>query len=462
MEYFTRKKEKKHHEEKTRSEVPVLTPNDELFLERMVSEEGSPPPLPDRSNSFTTGVPPENDGQLVLHESSQNEQSDDELSRAGDDAMDSKTSEEEVKGGSQSRVTDRKGDETTVEERSKSPKGRRMKTPWSLFQRVGTKKEKKSKSEDKNVAIDVPLTSDEGKAKVAGNGRKTVNRDPARKEENDISEVLEKLNLSAENNKAFSLSKESQVLVQKFTLVLKDLVNGVPTAYDDLVGLLDESQGQLQKSYGHLPPFLQKLIKTSPTKLTGNLAPEFLATAAAAEGMGGAAGEPGKKTGIRIPNLKDLVTKPGAVVGILKAIMNTLKLRWPAFIGTNVLWSLGLFVLLFVFWYCHKRGREVRLAKEKLATDECTDAEGSGRVEELEDDQMLEGEIDLTQPLVGRRSSDNNSNSKDNGGVKKVQRKAHRKSTTVSDAERDAERRRKWASAPSNAPLDSQQSCIVS
>jgi hypothetical protein len=26
-------------------------------------------------------------------------------------------------------------------------------------------------------------------------------------------------------------------------------------------------------------------------------------------------------------------------------------------------------VLLFVFWYCHKRGREVRLEKEKLAAE---------------------------------------------------------------------------------------------
>jgi hypothetical protein len=41
--------------------------------------------------------------------------------------------------------------------------------------------------------------------------------------------------------------------------------------------------------------------------------------------------------------LKDLVTKPGAVVSLLKAIMNALKLRWPAFMGTNVLLSLALF-----------------------------------------------------------------------------------------------------------------------
>lgn len=162
--------------------------------------------------------------------------------------------------------------------------------------------------------------------------------------------VLNDLNLAAVNNHAFSLSKESQELVQKFTVILKDLVNGVPTAYDDLVHLLDDSQGTLAKSYEHLPSFLQKLITQLPTKLTGSLAPELLAVAteaqaldtaaasAAAGGFGAAA-----KSFLKPTSLKDLVTKPGAVVGLLKTIMNALKLRWPAFMGTNVLLSLGLF-----------------------------------------------------------------------------------------------------------------------
>lgn len=89
-----------------------------------------------------------------------------------------------------------------------------------------------------------------------------------------------------------------------------------------------------------------------PNKLTSTLAPELLAVAAEAQalhggeaaaaaaggGIGGAA-----KSFLKISSLKDLVTKPGAVVSLLKAIMNALKLRWPAFMGTNVLLSLGLF-----------------------------------------------------------------------------------------------------------------------
>lgn len=31
--------------------------------------------------------------------------------------------------------------------------------------------------------------------------------------------------------------------------------------------------------------------------------------------------------------------------------------------------TIGLTVLLFVFWYCHKRGKEVRLEKERLLSE---------------------------------------------------------------------------------------------
>jgi hypothetical protein len=132
-------------------------------------------------------------------------------------------------------------------------------------------------------------------------------------------------------------------------------VNGVPTAYDDLTHLLDNSQETLEKSYDHLPSFLQKLITQLPTKLTGSLAPELLAVATEAQALHGgeaaAAGGAGfgaaAKSFLTPNSLKDLVTKPGAVVSMLKAIMNALKLRWPAFMGTNVLLSLGLFGTFF-------------------------------------------------------------------------------------------------------------------
>lgn len=167
-----------------------------------------------------------------------------------------------------------------------------------------------------------------------------------------VNRILDDLNLAAVNNRAFSLSAESQQLVRKFTVVLKDLVNGVPTAYDDLVALLNDSQGTLSKQYDRLPSFLQKLITQLPNKMTNNLAPELLAVATEAQALnvasataaGGGGGFAGAAKNFFKPNsLKDLVAKPGAVVSLLKAIMNALKIRWPAFMGTNVLLSLGLF-----------------------------------------------------------------------------------------------------------------------
>ena len=137
--------------------------------------------------------------------------------------------------------------------------------------------------------------------------------------------------------------------VRRFTLVFKDLVNGVPTAYNDLESLLTNSEDQIERSYEHLPTFLQKLIKQLPAKMTQSIGPEMLAAAAEKQGLHSKytdqAAHTAEKMGVkvRVPNLKDLVTKPGAVAGMLKAIMNFLKLRFPAFLGMHVLYSLGLF-----------------------------------------------------------------------------------------------------------------------
>jgi len=119
---------------------------------------------------------------------------------------------------------------------------------------------------------------------------------------------------------------------------------------------------------------------------------------AGATGSSGGGFTAAAKNFIKPSSLKDLITKPGAVVSMLKAITNALKLRWPAFMGTNVLLSLGLFVLLFVFWYCHKRGRETRLERERVVDSE-------GRIIELEDDAMLDEAGPERSHTLGNNSS---------------------------------------------------------
>ncbi|KAL5331764.1 hypothetical protein ACEPPN_001302 [Leptodophora sp. 'Broadleaf-Isolate-01'] len=403
MEYFAYKKVKKHQAEKKAAagqQSPLLDEKDESFLRRVISAEGTPPPLPARPHGLPeAGDFTGNASQMVVHDG--NTVAEEEGHR--------RSSKDKGKG-------KEKENEKSAETDGKKH-GR-----FAFLSRVGTKKHKDGLKPDTKV-----VTPNEAAA-----------------EENDINKVLEDLNLSAINNRAFSISDESQQVLQKFTVVLKDLVNGVPTAYDDLVGLLEDSQGTLAKSYDHLPSFLQKLVTQLPDKLTKNLAPELLAVATeaqafnsasaaasgGAEAAGGAAGLGAAAMKFLKPtSLKDLVTKPGAVVSMLKAIMNALKLRWPAFMGTNVLLSLGLFgklllplyptltpistvkivthtrpVLLFVFWYCHKRGREVRLEREAKVDSE-------GRIIELEDDVMLPGpngesSSSHSRPSASRRNTE--------------------------------------------------------
>lgn len=161
-----------------------------------------------------------------------------------------------------------------------------------------------------------------------------------------MSEILEQLNLAAENNRVFSASDEMQELLRKFKLIFKDLINGVPTAYHDLEMLLKNGNKQLQETYSNLPGFLQKLIEKLPEKWTESLAPEVLAAASEKAGMNAEnaakASAAASKMGFKVPSLKELVGKPAAIVGMMRSIVAFLKARFPALIGVNVLWSLAL------------------------------------------------------------------------------------------------------------------------
>ncbi|RAL07118.1 uncharacterized protein BO97DRAFT_357212 [Aspergillus homomorphus CBS 101889] len=224
-------------------------------------------------------------------------------------------------------------------------------------------------------------------------------KDEAEQEKEDMTEILERLNLAAENNRVFSMSNDTRELLRKFTLIFKDLVNGVPTAYHDLEMLLTNGNKQLQSTYSNLPGFIQKLIEKLPEKWTETLAPEVLAAATAkasqsglnVENVGKAAAA-ANKMGIKLPTLKELVGKPAALVGMLRSIVAFLRARFPAVLGLNVLWSLALTILLFVLWYCHKRGREVRLENERLVTEE--------EIGKLNDDSTDHDRIRNTETLT--------------------------------------------------------------
>ncbi|KAI4169142.1 MAG: hypothetical protein LQ346_008993 [Caloplaca aetnensis] len=339
---------------------PVLSSEDEAFLHRIASE-GTPPPLPERPRPQdlpVAGETEENQGQLVL------------LSEAQDVPLPSApdTPAEDV-----ATAIESERSETVREKEKEKPKDGKKPFRWSFLRKDSRDGKRKAKVD---TATDLQSVADALKPPGAQPNEDHVVADPeAKKEEEEMTAIMEELNLAAVNNRVFSISAESKELLQKFTLVLKDLMNGVPTAYDDLESLLTNSENQLERTYKHLPAFLQDLIKKLPGKMTTSIGPEVLAAAAEKQGLNSKylnkSAHMAEKAGVkvRVPSLKDLVTKPGAVAGLLKAIMNFLKLRFPAFLGMNVLYSLGLFVLLFVFWYCHKRGKEVRLEKERALTE---------------------------------------------------------------------------------------------
>ena len=122
----------------------------------------------------------------------------------------------------------------------------------------------------------------------------------------------------------------------------------MPTAYHDLESLLTNSEDQLQNMFKGMPSFIQKLVEKLPEKFTSHLGPEVLAAAAEKTklNMASAAAASGTSTPkikLRVPSLKELVMKRGALVGMLRSIMAFLRTRFPAVLGLNVLWSLALF-----------------------------------------------------------------------------------------------------------------------
>lgn len=57
-------------------------------------------------------------------------------------------------------------------------------------------------------------------------------------------------------------------------------------------------------------------------------------------------------------------------------------------------------VLLFVFWYCHKRGKETRLEKERLAAENAgDDSDVDQTASELDESVVLEKDAELQKIL---------------------------------------------------------------
>lgn len=305
LEYFTYKKYKKHKAEKAREEQErldrireekgkapedppnvVLDPADEEFFAALISADGPAPPLPPR-------------GELAWESSA-------EVPRSG---------EQSAAGSTDETSTAEEGKEGKKDKKKKK-KGRRSMIPFF-----------KKKDDELLVPADVSPAEEA-------------------KEERDITRILRTLNLAADNDRAIPLTAEASNVARRFTQILKDLANGVPTAYNDLIKLVEDRDGLLDRTFEKLPSGLQKLVMQLPEKVTSSLAPEVLAAAAKAQGV-----EVAKEAGLKeaamslltVRGLQEMVTKPGALAAMLRSIVEALKFRFPAFMGTNLLWSVAIF-----------------------------------------------------------------------------------------------------------------------
>ena len=190
MEYFTHKKAKALHEEPERAEAPVLTEEDEAFLQRIASE-GTPPPLPERPQYFSVaGETRGNDAQMVLMEGADKIPLPD-VPDTPDGVMPGIEGEQDNKG----------------KEKAKDGK----KFSWSFLRRDSRD------SKRKTTATDLQSIAEGLKAPDAHpNEDGIVTPHEASKEEDEMTAVLEQLNLAAVNNRVFSISKESQELLRKY------------------------------------------------------------------------------------------------------------------------------------------------------------------------------------------------------------------------------------------------------
>ena len=193
LDYFTSKKSKSQGKKpERRVSEPVLNDDDEEFLRKITTQvEGTPPPLPERPlDLMIAGETEGNNAQLVLA----NEARAIPLPDVPDTPKDEAASPKEAP-----------ISPTSPKSPSKSSKRR-----WSLLQFGSKIRDRKAAATGLDSAI-----ADMKAAEAGTSQPPAVPKSEANKENEEIEQVLEQLNLAAINNQVFSISDESQELIHK-------------------------------------------------------------------------------------------------------------------------------------------------------------------------------------------------------------------------------------------------------
>lgn len=204
LDYFHSKESRSKSPMRQQVETPVLSEEDEAFLARIESE-GTPPALPERPAPQVPQRPqdlPEvgetegNNAQVALYDGSQNIP-----------IPDVPDTPEGVLTSAEPEQVDREVGKGKHKESKKSK--------WSFLRRDSRDTKRKNKEA---TATDLMSAAESLKAADAHpNEDDTVSDPEAKREEEEMASVLEDLNLAAVNNRVFSVSKESQELMRKYT-----------------------------------------------------------------------------------------------------------------------------------------------------------------------------------------------------------------------------------------------------
>ena len=193
-------------EESEQSEQPVLSEEDEAFLQR-IAEEGQPPPLPQRRTILpersldlpVAGDTEANNAQLILYEAK-----DTPLPEVPDTPI--------IR--TPVVLSEDEGEETAKGKEKESVKLGKKKTKWNFLRRDS--RDSKRKSQITTGADLMSAAKGLNPQDAQSNEDGNVSDHEAQKEEQEMANVLEQLNLAAVNNRVFSMSKESQELLRKY------------------------------------------------------------------------------------------------------------------------------------------------------------------------------------------------------------------------------------------------------
>ncbi|KAF2210616.1 hypothetical protein CERZMDRAFT_106737 [Cercospora zeae-maydis SCOH1-5] len=431
---FARAKKNQEELKKTNPTQPVLKDEDERFLERHLSQdEGPKPDLPPRPADVAkvTDEGEVKDASLAEAKAAEGDVVVPETQPESADAPKEKSqrksfelpSQEEAEAATRGwnsavKLDDERGTNSAQEKKTWASYLPAKLQPTKKDAISGTKNssEQESKADDgdqrtwgeyaSNLVLSNSLPSwpeswtwsskdKDAKPEPVYNEDGTINEEKTKeKQEREISVLLDNLNMSAINNRVFAFNQETQKFYDRFAQCLKDTINGVPTAYDDMDKLMRDAGPTLEKQFKTMPPFVQTLVKSLPAKIGTSLAPEIMAAAsekpgadlkakqAAEASSTPTSSKPQDKKKRTIPGLKKLMSKEGVVATMLRNTVNFLTTRFPFLASTtNVVLSLAVFILMFVFWYCHKRGKEVRLANESASSSQILEDDANTDIE---------------------------------------------------------------------------------